>query len=105
MLNVTRIQEAFYHMRYKMVKGHLTMIFSVALNKNTVAVMALRQREGVSPCHGVQLLAITPYGLRVAAIFLSECPKGISFLFIYEKEKGILIIGMSKGRWVHQTLL
>lgn len=38
-------------------------------------------------------------------VFLGEHPRGIPFLFIYKKEKWNLIIGMSKGKWVHQTLL
>lgn len=38
---------------------------------------------------------------------LGEYPKGIFFLFIYKKEKKKenLIIGILKGRWVHETQL
>ena len=45
----------------------------------------------------VQLLAVITYGSVVVSMFLGEFPKSILFLFIYEKEKGNLTIGMPKG--------
>ena len=66
-----------------MVKGDPTMIFSVVLTKRAVAV----RQEGVSQCHRVQLLAIIAYGSMVGPGFLSEYPKGITLLFLYEKGK------------------
>ena len=71
-----------------MVKGDPTTFFFVVLIKRAVAVMA-----------------VIPYGLMVVPVFLGEYCKGVSFLFIYRKEKRNLIIGMPKGRWVHQTLV
>ena len=57
------------------------MIFWVASTKRAVAIIALRQGD-VSPCYGVQLPAIIPYGLMVDPVFLGEYPKGIPFLLI-----------------------
>lgn len=65
-----------------------------SLNKRAVAVMALREGG-----HRVQLLGIIDHWLMMVPMFLGEYPKGISFLF--KKEKGYVIIGMLKGRWVH----
>ena len=53
MLNVTRIQESFYCMRYKNGLRESTMIFLVALTERAVAVMSPRQ-GGISPCYRVQ---------------------------------------------------
>ena len=41
----------------------------------------------------------------VVPCVLGEDPKGISFTFMYEKEKRNLIIGIPKGNYVHQALL
>ena len=39
----------------------------------------------------------------VVPAFWGEYSKGISFLFIYKKEKGNLIIGLPKGMWVYPS--
>lgn len=51
--------------------------------------------------HRVQILAIIPYGSMTVPIFLDESSKNIPFLLKYKKEKGKLIIRISKGRWFH----
>ena len=69
-------------MRYKMVKGDPTTIFTVVLTKRAVAVITPKQVVGESPCHRVQLLAITPYEKMMVTVILGEYPKGILFLYI-----------------------
>ena len=56
-------------------------------------------------CHGVQLLAIIPYGQMVVPEFWGEHPKVTPFLVTCKSIKGNPIIGMPKGRWIHQALL
>ena len=86
-----------------MVKWNATMIFSVALTKRAVGLMALRHK-GISmpqgPVAGCNILCVDG-----VPCVLGENHKGIPFLFIHKKEKGNLIIEKPKGRWVHQTLL
>ena len=41
----------------------------------------------------------------VVLMFWGEYAKGIPFPFICKKEKGYLIIGMAKGRWILQIFL
>lgn len=50
-------------------------------------------------------MALILSGLMVVPKFLGEDSRDIFLLFIYRKEKGEVIIGMPKGRLVHQTLL
>ena len=81
------------------------MISLVALTEErAAAVMALWQGGGVPVPQG-PVAGYNAHGSMVVPVFWSEFPKGIPSIFKYKKEKGNLIIGMSEGRWVHQTLL
>ena len=50
-VNVMRIQESFYCMRYNLVIGYPTVIFLVALDSDSKG----SKLKGVSPCHRIQL--------------------------------------------------
>lgn len=70
--------------------------FFVALTEMAVTVIALRQEEH-SQGTGSGGWLYSPLCV-VVLVLLGEYPKGIPFLFIYKKEMGNLLIGMSMGR-------
>lgn len=85
-----------------MIPGDPTTIFLCGFNQKGSAHMALRQESSLG--HRVQLLAVMTCGLIPVPVFLGECPKGKSLAFHIQKGKGNLILGIPKGRSVHQTL-
>ena len=79
------------------------MIFSVALTKREVPVMDPRQ--GGIPIPQRPVAGYNTLWVNSSPHVLGEYPKSILFLVIYKKEKGNLIIEMSKDRQIHQLLL
>lgn len=83
------------------------MILLLALTKRAVAVLTLRQ-EDFSLCHGwCPVAGSNTMWFMVVPTFLGEYSQGHSlpFIFLYKREKGNLLIGLPKGKWVNQILL